>query len=390
VSCRRAYEIDIAAYLADPRAAAHADFRAHYPACAPCSAEVRAWTELAARLGAGRAAHPEPALLLRYEDAPDRFDPAARAELRMHLAGCASCRDELAGLRTFQPALAAAPQPAARPARRRRGVAAALRGLVWQPAFAYAVAFAIAGPLLYLQVTRDRLDLRGAPRAEPPVAPQVAPSLAPERAPEPVVIQPAPVPASPQAAPSAEPPRAGRGAEGIAPGPAPSVRGSEPAAKEGTARFRLRAREEPAAVDPVPTQERAAPARPAAEEERALRETKSEKSLERPEELRLEQLRSLGYVAPRSDAASGAAPAARTPSLRATDGGGYALTIPLDPDGGATEVTIESAERDRKLVERFTAGASTAELRFPADWPPGRYRVLVRNDRGERESFVER
>jgi hypothetical protein len=174
VSCGRAYEVDIAAYLSDPRAAEQAEFRAHYPTCAVCAAEVRAWTELAVRLGAG-GQHPEPALLLRYEDARDQLDAAARDALRAHLAGCASCRDELVGLRTFAPALA--PQPA----ETRSSFGTALRGLLWQPAFAYAVLFAVVAPLAYLQVTREPVEL---PPAKPGVA---APTLpAPQTAAPPV------------------------------------------------------------------------------------------------------------------------------------------------------------------------------------------------------------
>jgi hypothetical protein len=189
VSCRRAYEIDIAAYLADPRAAEHADFRAHYPACAACAAEVRAWTELATRLGA-HAPHPEPALLLRYEEAPAGLDAAAREAMRAHLAGCASCRDELAGLRNFASALAA--QPAStRPVRTRGGFAAALRGLLWQPAFAYIVLFAVAAPLVYLLMTREprieqrlaRLEARPPASAEESLRYQIGPPRQPAAAP---------------------------------------------------------------------------------------------------------------------------------------------------------------------------------------------------------------
>jgi hypothetical protein len=300
VTCRRAYEIDIAAYLADPRAAEHAGFRAHYPSCAACAAEVRAWTELAERLGGG-ATHPEPALLLRYEEAPDRLDAVARDAVRAHLARCASCRDELVGLRTFGPALM--PHPAdRRPARTRAGFAAALRGLLWQPAFAYAVLFAVLAPLVYVEMTRERPALR---------------------------------PAKPE--------------------PAVPARSAAPPADRS-----------PAAPAPEP----AAPPAP--------RETLG------IEVQRREQLRALGYVADPEAGSPGIA--TEPPALRTDAGGVKIVTVSLDPGAGASEVRIESADGARSLSERFAAGTAAAELRLPADWPAGDYRVLVRSERGAYEA----
>jgi hypothetical protein len=355
VSCRRAYEIDIAAYLADPRAAEFADFRAHYPACVHCAAELRAWTELAARLHAGRA-HPEPELLLRYEDAPDRLDLAARGALRDHLTGCASCREELAGLRTF--AHAAGRGQARAPVREGRGFAAALRGLLWQPAFAYAVAFALAAPLIYLQIRGDRLDLRGAPRPEPTASTQEpvekkakSPSGAGaplERAP---AAEPRPMPA-PQPAPAAPPETKPRAA------PKPELERSRKADEPG-----LTAR-----VEPAPRVEPAA--------------TRSE----------LEQLRSLGYVEPSREGASAAAAGGPPRLALRTDAGGVdTLSVPLDAEGGASEVRVESPSRDRHLTQRYPAGTQSAELRLPPGWlGAGRYRVVVKDTNGEREYTVER
>ena len=64
MSCRKSLEIEFTEFLADPRAAGFAEFRAHYPRCAECAAEVRAWTELHGRLS---AAHSDPEQLARYE-----------------------------------------------------------------------------------------------------------------------------------------------------------------------------------------------------------------------------------------------------------------------------------------------------------------------------------
>ena len=51
MSCARAFDIDLAGYLDAPRAAEFDAFRRHYPRCEACSAEVRAWTELAEEMG---------------------------------------------------------------------------------------------------------------------------------------------------------------------------------------------------------------------------------------------------------------------------------------------------------------------------------------------------
>ncbi|MCW5893952.1 MAG: zf-HC2 domain-containing protein, partial [bacterium] len=99
MSCRRAFDIDLAAFLAAPRDAAWDAFRAHYPTCPACAAEVAAWTELGDRLGAD--AHPEPALLLRWAEARDELDPGTRRRLARHLDGCPGCSEELRALARF-------------------------------------------------------------------------------------------------------------------------------------------------------------------------------------------------------------------------------------------------------------------------------------------------
>ena len=56
MSCRKAFDIDLAGFLEEPRTQQFDAFRAHYPRCAACASEVRAWTELHEQLGRGR--HP--------------------------------------------------------------------------------------------------------------------------------------------------------------------------------------------------------------------------------------------------------------------------------------------------------------------------------------------
>jgi hypothetical protein len=172
VSCRRAFEIDLAAFLAEPARPEHADFRGHYPRCAACAEEVRAWTELEASLHAFGAAHPEPAALLRFEERAADLAAQERARIESHLARCASCRDELRSLRAFPFESTAATGGSSRrsrpPARRSR--IGRVRSLVLHPAFAYAVVVLLAWPAaqsLLRPAARDAVVAEAAKPAPP-------------------------------------------------------------------------------------------------------------------------------------------------------------------------------------------------------------------------------
>src|SRR5438034_11735632 len=134
MSCRRAFDLDLADFVASAGRPEWAEFRDHYPRCAECSAEVRAWTELHQLLDPP-GAHPAEELLLRFETERGRLPAAERRAVEEHLAHCRSCSDELAALRRFdftalEPKAAAAPRPS---------FAERLRRLVLHPAFAYAI-----------------------------------------------------------------------------------------------------------------------------------------------------------------------------------------------------------------------------------------------------------
>src|SRR5439155_10105444 len=153
MSCRRAFDLDLADFVAGSARPEWAEFRAHYARCAECSAEVRAWTELHLLLQPP-AAHPAEELLLRFESEPGRLPAAERRAVEEHLARCASCNDELAALRRFdfmalEPRAAAAPAP-------RPSLAERLRRLVLHPAFAYAIVLLLLYPAL-----EGRLPSRG-------------------------------------------------------------------------------------------------------------------------------------------------------------------------------------------------------------------------------------
>jgi hypothetical protein len=149
MACQRSREIDLPAFLAAPRGEEFGEFRLHYPRCPECAAEVRAWTELHVALA---ASHPEPEQLARYA----ALAPRERAAVDRHLAGCPSCREELAQLADFDPARLAV--PAARPDReggRLRAWLAGLGRILWHPAFAYALLLLMAVPFAQ-QLARER------------------------------------------------------------------------------------------------------------------------------------------------------------------------------------------------------------------------------------------
>lgn len=100
MSCRRALEIDLAAMMAGEAAPELQEFRSHYPRCRECSAEVQAWSAVHGLLTATATdAHPNPKKLLWFVDRPQSLSTADRDLIKTHVAGCRSCRDEMATLK---------------------------------------------------------------------------------------------------------------------------------------------------------------------------------------------------------------------------------------------------------------------------------------------------
>jgi len=192
MSCRKAYELDLAGFLADPTGAVWAPFRDHYPRCDACAAEVRAWTDL--HLALGRDAHPAPEDLVRFVDEPAAVAPPTRHAIAEHLAACAACRDEAHALRTLDPLAEPRPTRAATASRRAGG---ALARVLWHPGFAYAVAVAIGlYPLLTGRVAPPSLrsnEKKTTSTAAKPATPPAAPPA--------VATQPAPSPPATRAEP---------------------------------------------------------------------------------------------------------------------------------------------------------------------------------------------
>ncbi len=170
MSCDRSRQIELADFLDDPRAASFRDFREHYPRCAECSAEVRAWTELQQAL---QSDHPDPEQLAQYAS----LEPQQRARIDLHTARCPSCREELSELERFDPALltsGAASKAAAGPGWLGEFMQG-LRRLFWQPAFAYAIAGLLLLPVIYRSpLLRDEHLLYDSMTEQaPPSAPEV-------------------------------------------------------------------------------------------------------------------------------------------------------------------------------------------------------------------------
>lgn len=143
MECRKAFDIDLAGFLAEPRSASFDAFRTHYPTCAACASEVRAWTELHEALGG--ESHPTAAELAGYASlAPER-----QGAIDRHSSRCAACREELRLLDAFDPATLREAAVVREPEPDRVGFMEALARLFWHPAFAYGLAIVVVVPLLW-------------------------------------------------------------------------------------------------------------------------------------------------------------------------------------------------------------------------------------------------
>ena len=338
MSCRRAFDLDLADFVAGSARPEWAEFRAHYARCAECSAEVRAWTELHLLLQPP-AAHPAEELLLRFETERDRLPAAERRAVQEHLAHCVSCNDELAALRCFdftalEPRAAAVPAPGPSFGER-------LRRLVLHPAFAYAIVLLLLYPAL-----EGRLPSRGQQAAR-------------------------------------------EDRQTVADGPAgesaPAARGkAAPAAPANLARSEndvlMRARRETpapalggrlqAGAETAPKQERLADEKARVESEAAAEKAErySETRAATPEPAAWKPLALSAPGAPADVAAR---------ELSA----GLVVTLPV-PDAarsGDVEVRVLDAAGGREVRERFARAGERVAMRLPAAWlTPGTYTAEVR------------
>lgn len=367
MSCRQAFDIDLAAFLAEPRAAAFDRFRAHYPTCPDCTAEVRAWTDVHLALAAGGGdAHAEPAALLAFDENDVDLDPARRAAIEAHLAGCETCRDEIAALhRADRMGLTAgAPEPAVafsaaspglpdEPAVEARppGILDRLRAVVLHPAFAYALVLLLLYPAV--RGVREAEQSRPVETATPAASTPAAPGAS--EAPAPRVVESQAAPAPPPAEPSA--PRGFGTATGAAP---------------------TQAREAPAPAAAAPAAPASpAPAPPAAERRMAR------------DEARLQSAEPAGesYAAPAGGARAARAAPGGVLTLRADEttlvnraGLPAMVTIRLPAMDGASELRLVAEDGRREIRERVLPPPDgRAEMTVPSAWlTPGRYAAEVR------------
>jgi hypothetical protein len=356
MSCQRAYETDLAAFVTDPSAESFASFREHYPACSECATEVRVWTELEARLrAAALAAHPEASELLEYEQSNERMTASRRDSIEAHLARCASCTDELGALRSFDFGALAPEPPEPGWLDRLRSRLEGARSVVLHPAFAYALVLALIYPAASSVIT-DLGRLRPSERRRP-----------------------------------------------LSELPAPSASLEQLASAEQLAsddpKVALAKRKEGAALKQVSRDEFAA--QPAGQR-RVPAEPMSDATLSgAPDKAERAQLESLGAAESESPSpapsavardreafAARAAPepreAAPTPGF---DPASSMLVVPIPvvaEAGDRADVRVLSGDGRREFRERIdlTAGDTRARLALPAEWlSTGRYRVEVRLER---------
>ena len=103
--CHKAQEIDLALFLLEPYGSDWQAFRAHYPHCATCSAEVQKWTSLELGLrtlgNVGDNGHPSADTLVAFQQKSPHLVPEEQFKIETHLRSCAACRDEIKMLDSF-------------------------------------------------------------------------------------------------------------------------------------------------------------------------------------------------------------------------------------------------------------------------------------------------
>ena len=332
MSCRRAFDLDLADFVAGSARPEWAEFRAHYARCAECSAEVRAWTELHLLLQPP-AAHPAEELLLRFETERDRLPAAERRAVEEHLARCPSCKDELAALRRFDFA-SLEPRAAASPA---VSFAAFLRRLVLHPAFAYAIVLLLLYPAL-----EGRLPSRGQQAAREDrqaVADRPAGKSAP------AARQPEREPSAPANLARSENDVLMRARKET---PTPALGGRLQAGGEGGAERAERLADEKARI-----------------------ESELLEKAERSSETRAATPEPAGWKA-----LALSAPGAPADVAARDLGTGLVLmlTLPDAARSGAVEVRVLDARGGREMRERFARAEERVSMRLPAAWlTPGAY-----------------
>ena len=104
-TCHKAQDIDLTLFLLEPQGSEWQEFRAHYPYCATCSAEIQKWTALEQHLrsldNSGAVAHPSAETLVQFQRRAQLLSAEARGTIAAHLRSCTTCREEVKLLESF-------------------------------------------------------------------------------------------------------------------------------------------------------------------------------------------------------------------------------------------------------------------------------------------------
>ena len=155
-NCRKASEVNLTVFLAEPQSREWEEFRQHALYCEACSAKVFQWTQLGDLLkSAGRnaiASHPAEELLAQFHNRRESLAEVDRLSIAQHLQICPACREELSLLASFNFTLIQKWIEEEQPEQTTVGersvlgessfprLLEALRSLILHPAFAYGVA----------------------------------------------------------------------------------------------------------------------------------------------------------------------------------------------------------------------------------------------------------
>ena len=378
-------------FLADARSNEFAGFRQHYPTCAECSAEVRAWTELHLLLDAtGGAGHPAEAQLLRFEDSSQALPADERRAIEAHLETCSSCADELRSLRGFDFAELEASRVDTSSVWRgwlENGLAR-VRGLLWHPAFAYALVLI----LLYPIMSREWRETNLSPGVSGPHALEAGSFEGKQEKPTLLMSersekQDADASAAPES-------RAARGRQQHAPvrkaAQVPSAPSALQAAPPSPARERRRALAQAgeAARPGLSTDEASAAknARNAAAAQRGLKESAPRALAKRSEaQVSFAFERQLAPVAPEAEPLElTLEPDGRVELYASELSGGLHLWLPVPsgtPEGSLIEVRVAAPHGRREIRERFRLQANQTQLMLslPPGWiTPGTHSIELR------------
>lgn len=201
MTCRRAAELDLAAFVVDRMAAEWSSFRGHYPHCGSCAREVASWTRLMNTIRdetpGSSVEHPAEERLLQFQTARASLSVLEQQAIDQHLRACAPCRTELKLLQTFNFGRLRAAEPKLAPRLLPRLVVLVRESFVLslpRPVLALAATLLIGLPVAWVAWNQQGVPESGAVvvAQEPPTPP---PLVQHEVEPSPPALEVAEVPA---------------------------------------------------------------------------------------------------------------------------------------------------------------------------------------------------